>query len=75
MIAETEKIRQNYLESQIGRKVRLLVEGRANSEYLRGYTKNYLPVLLKSAQDLTGCETDCIIQSVKNDECIANLDF
>lgn len=75
MIAETEKIRQNYLESQIGRKVRLLAEGRANSEYLRGYTKNYLPVLLKSARDLTGCETDCIIQSVKNDECIANLDF
>lgn len=75
MIAETEKIRQSYLKSQIGRKVRLLVEGRANSEYLRGYTKNYLPVLLKSTQDLTGCETDCIIQSVKNDECIANLDF
>lgn len=75
MIAETEKIRQNYLESQIGRKVRLLVEGRANSEYLRGYTKNYLPVLLKSTQDLIGSETDCIIQSVKNDECIANLDF
>lgn len=75
MITETEKIRQNYLERQIGKKVRLLVEGRANSEYLRGYTKNYLPVLLKSAQDLTGCETDCIIQSVKNDECIANLDF
>ena len=75
MIAETEKIRQNYLESQSGRKVRLLAEGRVNSEYLRGYTKNYLPVLLKSAQDLTGCETDCIIQSVKNDECIANLDF
>lgn len=75
MIAETEKIRQNYLESQIGRKVRLLAEGRVNSEYLRGYTKNYLPVLLKSAQNLTGCETDCIIQSVKNDECIANLDF
>ena len=75
MIAETEKIRQSYLESQIGKKVRLLVEGRANREYLRGYTKNYLPVLLKSTQDLTGCETDCIIQSVKNDECIANLDF
>lgn len=75
MIAETEKIRQNYLERQIGKKVRLLVEGRANREYLRGYTKNYLPVLLKSTQDLTGCETDCIIQSVKNDECIANLDF
>lgn len=75
MIAETEKIRQNYLKSQIGKEVQLLVEGRANSEYLRGYTKNYLPVLLKSAQDLTGCETDCIIQSVKNDECIANLDF
>jgi len=75
MIAETEKIRQNYLERQIGRKVRLLAEGRVNSEYLRGYTKNYLPVLLKSAQNLTGCETDCIIQSVKNDECIANLDF
>lgn len=75
MIAETEKIRQNYLESQIGRKVQLLVEGRVNSKYLRGYTKNYLPVLLISAQDLTGCETDCIIQSVKSDECIANLDF
>ena len=75
MIAETEKIRQSYLKSQIGKEVQLLVEGRANSEYLRGYTKNYLPVLLKSTQDLTGCETDCIIQSVKNDECIANLDF
>lgn len=75
MIAETEKIRREYLESQIGMVVNVLVEGRADDNYLRGYTKNYTPVLVKCDKDLTGLEIDCIIQSVKGDECIANLDF
>lgn len=75
MIAETEKIRREYLESQIGKVVNVLVEGRADDNYLRGYTKNYTPVLVKCDKDLTGLEIDCIIQSVKGDECIANLDF
>lgn len=72
MISETEKVRLEYLKSYIGKKVNVLVEGRANEEYLRGYTKNYVPVLLKSNKDLTGIETDCVIRSVENGECIAN---
>lgn len=75
MIAETEKIRKKYLESQIGQTVNVLIEGRADEKYLRGYTKNYTPVLVESNKDLTGLEIDCVIQTVKDDECIANLDF
>lgn len=74
MINETENIRRKYLENQIGKKVNVLIEGRAGKDLLRGYTKNYIPVLLKSNKDLTGLEVDCIIHSVENDECIANLD-
>lgn len=75
MIKETEDIRRKFLENQIGKTVNVLIEGRADKDYLRGYTKNYTPVLLKCENDLTGLETDCVIHSVKDDECIANLDF
>lgn len=75
MIKETEDIRRKFLENQIGKTVNVLIEGRADKDYLRGYTKNYTPVLLKCKNDLTGLETDCVIHSVKDDECIANLDF
>lgn len=75
MIEETEKLRQKYLESQIGKKVTILVEGKDGSGYLRGYTKNYTPVLLKCKEDIIGLEVDCVVESVENDECIANPDF
>ena len=75
MIAETEKIRRKYLEDQIGTTVEVLVEGRSDKDYLRGYTKNYTPVLVRCREDLTGLETKCVIDSVKNGECFASLDF
>lgn len=75
MIEETENIRREYLENQIGKTVNVLIEGRADENYLRGYTKNYTPILLKCDKDLTGLEVNCLIQSVQDDECIANSDF
>ena len=75
MINETEKIRQNYLEKLIGKDVEVLVEGHANEKQLRGYTKNYTPILINSESDLIGLEIKCTVTGVESDECIANLDF
>ncbi len=44
MIKETEKIRQAFLESQIGKTVEMLFETRRADGFTEGYTKNYTPV-------------------------------
>ncbi len=75
MIKETEKQRQDYLKTLIGTTVKVLVEAKANEKQLRGYTKNYIPVLINCEKDCTGEEIACVITGTQNDECIANLNF
>ncbi len=77
MAAETEKIREKYFESLIGKKVNVLFENETATETFRGYTKNYIPVEVKSSKNIKGTELECVIESVDaaNDICLANLDF
>lgn len=46
-------------------------------ETFRGYTKSYIPVEVKSSENIKGTECKCVIKSVdaENDICLANLDF
>jgi len=44
MIEETEKIRQNFLASQIRKTVNVLFETRRSDGFTEGYTENYTPV-------------------------------
>lgn len=44
MIEETEKIRREFLKSQIGKCVDVLFETRHENGFSEGYTKNYTPV-------------------------------
>lgn len=69
MIDETQKIRFNYFSSLIGKEVKVLFENEINPNTYQGYTKNYIPVRMKSDSDLVGKEI-----SVKIKKADANLD-
>ena len=77
MVGETEKIREEYFKSLIGKKVNVLFENETAPETFRGYTKSYIPVEVKSSENIKGTECKCVIKSVdaENDICLANLDF
>ncbi len=47
MIKRTNKIRNNYLLSQIGNEVNVLFETKSADGYTEGYTENYTPVKVK----------------------------
>lgn len=47
MIKRTNKIRNNYLLSQVGKEVNVLFETRTQDGFTEGYTENYTPVKVK----------------------------
>jgi len=55
----------------------VLFENETAPETFRGYTKSYIPVEVKSSENIKGTECKCVIKSVdaENDICLANLDF
>ncbi len=73
MIEETEKIRQNFLESQIGKTVEVLLETRHDDKFTEGYTKNYTPVKVKGSHPCGKLVTAKII-AVDGDFCIAEIE-
>ncbi|MBR0349645.1 MAG: tRNA (N(6)-L-threonylcarbamoyladenosine(37)-C(2))-methylthiotransferase MtaB [Clostridia bacterium] len=73
MIEETEKIRQNFLESQIGKTVEILLETRHDDKFTDGYTKNYTPVKVKGSHPCGKLVTAKII-TVDGDFCIAEVE-
>ena len=73
MIEETEKIRQKFLESQIGKTVEVLLETRHNDEFTEGYTKNYTPVKVKGSHPCGKLVTAKII-AVDGDFCVAEVE-
>ncbi len=72
MIEETEKIRKKYMESLIGQSVCVLFENEIESGIFQGYTKNYIPVRIKSNKNIIGEEISCTVEAVKDDICFAN---
>lgn len=72
MIEETEKIRQFFLEAQIGKEVEVLLETRHDDEFTEGYTKNYTPVKVKGSHPC-GKLVTAKITSVDGDFCVAEV--
>lgn len=52
MIAETEKIRREFFNKQIGKTVNVLFESKESGGYIGGYTENYTPVRVKADESL-----------------------
>ena len=73
MMTECEKIRQRYLERQIGRVLEIIPEENHGGE-TKGYTANYTPVTVKGScafgeitkVRITGVENDCCIGELYN---------
>lgn len=71
MIEETDKIRQNYLKNLIGKTQEVLFENKVGENTYQGYTKSYLPVQIKSDENLVGKALDVKIIDFCSDYCIA----
>lgn len=71
MIAETEKIRTEYLKGLIGQTTEVLFENEISENTYQGYTKNYLPVQIQSNDNLIGKTLNVKIKDYNNDYCIA----
>lgn len=71
MIKETEKIRQSYLKNLIGKTKEVLFENKLDENTYQGYTKSYIPVQIKSDENLVGKAIDVKITDFCCDYCIA----
>lgn len=71
MIEETEKIRNEYLKNLVGRTVEVLFESCADNDIYQGYTRGYLPVRMKSNEDIIGITRNVKITGYTDDFCIA----
>lgn len=75
MIEETQKIRERYFHSLVGQTVCVLFENEIDKNVYQGYTTNYVPIRVKSENDVIGQELDVKITSidVTEDCCIAEF--
>lgn len=73
MIKETNEIRHKYFEKLIGSKESVLFENNIGDNIYQGYTKNYVPVRMKSDKNIIGQEIEVTIKSadVNLDCCFA----
>ena len=63
-----DKIRNEFLEKQIGKSLSVLIESRQSDGMYLGYTANYTPVKCKNG--VVGEIKDVLITSVEDDYCI-----
>lgn len=64
MIEEAQRLRINYFNSLIGKSVKVLFENEILDGVYQGYTKNYIPVRIKSKDNIIGKELEVSIKSV-----------
>ena len=64
-----EKIRQDFLESQIGKTLSVLIETRQDDGMYLGYTPNYTPVKIMGDAQI-GKIVNVNIKAVNDDFCI-----
>ena len=72
MIEETEKIRQDFLKSQIGKTVEVLFETNRADGFAEGYTKNYTPVKVQEEIRCSGIQK-VKITAVDGDFCVGEI--
>lgn len=73
MIEETEKIRKDFLEKQIGRAYSVIFETSDSEGYLTGHTANFIPVKVKAPDELRGEIRDVIFTEAHDDFCVGVL--
>ena len=72
MISATDTVRQNVLKSQIGKAADIIVESINSDGYFEGYTRRYIPVLLKG--ELTpGSLLKARITGIEKGTCVAEI--
>jgi len=71
MISETEKIRLEILNEQIGKTCEVLVESKQKNGLCFGYTSEYLPVFIKDCTAPIGTLCTAQIIEADSDGCIA----
>ncbi len=72
MSIQTEKVQNDFYSNQIGTIHEVLFETQRGNTAI-GYTKNYMPVYVKSKEDLVGSIRKVEIITVQNDNCRGNL--
>lgn len=70
MIEEAEKIRKSRMRSLIGKRREVLFESMSDG-CCKGYTADYIPVIKKSEENLTGKTENVLITGYCGDCCIA----
>lgn len=73
MIALTQEVRKNFLQSQVGQTVSVLFERELAPHVFEGYSENYTPVHLSSPEDLHGKILPVKIISAQSDWCTGQL--
>jgi threonylcarbamoyladenosine tRNA methylthiotransferase MtaB len=73
MIAAAQVIRNEFLESQIGLTVEVLIEGNIEKDVAQGFTPNYTPVKVKGADITAGTICRVKITGVEDDYCVGKI--
>lgn len=68
-----DKIRKNYLKSQIGKTVEVLFEAEKNG-FCEGYTRNYTPVKVYSTESFKGKFLNVKIIEAEKDYCVGEIE-
>ncbi len=68
MIDETDRIRRSFFLSQTEKTLPVLFESSVSDGYISGYTHNYIPVKVKSDEDLCGQIRNVKIVSADTDD-------
>ncbi len=70
MIEETNKVRDNILNEQIGKTLSVLIESKLKDGEKIGYSQNYIQVKILNCKGDVGSIVDVKITDVKDDMCI-----
>ena len=70
MIEETNKIRENILNDQIGKTLSILIESKLKDGEKIGYSQNYIQVKVLNCKSSIGSIVDVKVTDVKDDMCI-----
>lgn len=75
MLAAAEQSRIKFFETQLGLTEPVLVEREITEHTYEGYTMNYTPVRMKSAENICGQVVNVKLTAVAEDYCIGNIGF
>lgn len=73
MAKRAEKVRNEFLNKQVGKTELVLIESIIKDGVMQGYTKNYTPVVIPAVKSLLCTEQEVVITGVSGDSCIGRI--